>query len=228
MKVVLFGATGMIGQGVLRECLIDPEVTSVLSVARRATGKSAAKLREIVHDDFSSFDGIANELTGYDACFFCLGVSSAGMTEAEYTRITYDVAVAAGKTLVERNPELTFVFVSGAGTDGTERGSTMWARVKGRAENALLAMPFKASYAVRPAAIQPVHGETSRATPTRIAYATLGWLFPVVKAVFPKYVTTTERLGRAMLVLAKHGSPKRVLESSDIDELGRQAELEPS
>jgi uncharacterized protein YbjT (DUF2867 family) len=228
MKVVLFGATGMIGQGVLRECLLDPEVTAVLSVARRTTGKTDPKLREITHDDFTDFSSIAHELTGYDACFFCLGVTSAGMSEAEYTRVTYDVAVAAAKTLLERNPGLTFVFVSGAGTDGTERGNTMWARVKGRAENAILALPFKGAYAVRPAAIQPMHGETSRATPTRVAYAALGWMFPLVKAVFPKYVTTTERLGRAMLVLAKHGASKRVLESRDIDELGRQAELEPS
>ena len=228
MKVVLFGATGMIGQGALRECLLDPEVTQVLSVARRTTGKSDPKLKELVHDDFTNFGNIASELTGYDACLFCLGVSSAGMSEAEYTRITYDAAVAAAKTLLAQNSGLTFVFVSGAGTDSSEHGSTMWARVKGRTENAILSMPFKASYAVRPAAIQPVHGETSRATPTRIAYATLGWLFPVVKAVFPQYVTTTERLGRAMLALVKHGAPKRVLESADIDELGRHAELEPT
>jgi uncharacterized protein YbjT (DUF2867 family) len=228
MKIVLFGATGMIGQGVLRECLRDPDVTAVLSVARRNIGKSDPKLREIVHDDFTNFSNIASELTGYDACLFCLGVSSAGMSEAEYTRVTYDVAIAAARTLLERNPGLTFVFVSGMGTDGTEKGRTMWARVKGRTENALFAMPFKGAYAVRPAAIQPMHGETSRATPTRVAYATLGWLFPVVRAVFPKYVTTTERLARAMLHVAKHGAPKRVLESADIDELGRQAELEPS
>lgn len=218
----------MIGQGVLRECLLDPEVTAVLSVARRTTGKSDPKLREIVHDDFTNFSSIAAELTGYDACLFCLGVSSAGMTEAEYTRVTFDVAVAAATTLLERNPGLTFVFVSGAGSDSSERGRTMWARVKGRAENKLLAMPFRGSYVVRPAAIQPVHGETSRATVTRVAYATLGWMFPLIKAALPKYVTTTERLGRAMLHLAKHGAPKRILESVDIDELGRDAEREPS
>jgi len=228
MKVVLFGATGMIGQGVLRECLRDAEVSAVLSVARRTTGKSEPKLREIVHDDFTNFSSIAQELSGYDACFFCLGVSSAGMSEAEYTRVTLDVAVAAATTLVERNPGLTFVFVSGAGSDSSERGRVMWARVKGRAENALLAMPFRGSYVVRPAAIQPVHGETSRATVTRVAYAALGWLFPLVRAAFPRYVTTTERLGRAMLHVAKHGAPKRILESADIDALGRDAELEPS
>jgi len=228
MKVVLFGATGMIGQGVLRECLLDPDVTAVLSVARRTTGKTDPKLREIVHDDFSNFASISDELTGYDACLFCLGVSSAGMSEAEYTRITYDAAVAVARTLLAQNPALTFVFVSGAGTDSTEHGRTMWARVKGRTENALLSMPFKASYMVRPAAIQPQHGVKSRATVTRVAYAALGWTFPLVKALFPKYVTTTERLARAMLHLAKHGGPKRILESVDIDELGHEASLEPS
>jgi hypothetical protein len=218
----------MVGQGVLRECLLDAEVTQVLSVARRTTGKQHPKLREIVHDDFTNFGGIANELAGYDACFFCLGISSAGMSEAEYTRTTFDVAVAAAKTLLERNPGFTFVFVSGAGTDSTEAGGTMWARVKGRTENAILSMPFKASYAVRPAAVQPTHGERSRATITRVGYVALGWLLPVVKTFFPKYVTTTERLGRAMLVLAKHGAEKRVLESADIDELGRRSAMEPT
>src|SRR6187455_3218423 len=125
MKIVLFGTTGMIGQGVLRECLLDPEVTSVLSVTRRPTGKTDAKLREIVHSNFDDFSSIGGELTGYDACLFCLGVSSAGMSEAEYRHVTYDVAVAAAKTLLERNPGMTFVFVSGAGTDSTERGRTM-------------------------------------------------------------------------------------------------------
>jgi uncharacterized protein YbjT (DUF2867 family) len=228
MRVVLFGATGMIGQGALRECLLDPEVTEVLSVARRTTGKSDAKLREIVHADFSEFATIAHELTGYDACLFCLGVSSVGMSEAEYTRVTYDVAVVAAKTLLERNPGFTFVFVSGAGTDSSESGGTMWARVKGKTENALLSMPFKAVYVVRPAAVQPQHGIRSRATNTRVGYALFGWLLPVAKALFPKYVTTTDRLARAMLYLAKHGGPKRVLESIDIDELGRAASLLPA
>jgi uncharacterized protein YbjT (DUF2867 family) len=221
MKVVLFGATGMIGQGVLRECLLDPDVTAVLSVARRETGKFDVKLHEIVHQDFTDFSSIANELAGYDACLFCLGVSSAGMSEEEYTRVTYDAAVAAAKTLLRQNPALTFVFVSGMGTDSTEHGKTMWARVKGRTENALLSMPFKGAYMVRPAAIQPVHGERSRATITRVGYAAFGWLFPVIKLVAPRHVTTTERVGRAMLRLAKYGGPKRVLESADIDALGR-------
>jgi uncharacterized protein YbjT (DUF2867 family) len=221
MRVVLFGATGMIGQGVLRECLLDDEVQAVLSVARRTTNQEHPKLREIVHQDLTDFSAIANELAGYDACFFCLGVSSVGMSEEEYRRVTHDTAVAAAKTLLEKNPGFTFVFISGMGTDSSESGDTMWARVKGATENTLLSMPFKASFMVRPAAVRPVHGERSRATTTRIGYALFGWLVPVVSFLFPKYVTTTERLARAMLHLAKHGGPKRILESIDIDELGR-------
>jgi hypothetical protein len=150
------------------------------------------------------------------------------MSEAEYTRVTYDVAVAAGKMLLAQNPRLTFVFVSGMGTDSTETGKTMWARVKGRTENALLSMPFKASYMVRPAVVQPLHGERSRATLSRAGYVVMAPFLSLLKAVAPKYVTTSERIGRAMIQLAKHGGPKRVLESADIDVLGREAALEPS
>jgi hypothetical protein len=150
------------------------------------------------------------------------------MSEAEYTRVTYDVAVAAGKMLLAQNPRLTFVFVSGMGTDSSEVGKTMWARVKGRTENALLSMPFRASYMVRPAVVQPLHGERSRATLSRVGYVVMAPFLSLLKAVAPKYVTTSERIGRAMIQLAKHGGPKRVLESADIDALGREAALEPS
>jgi uncharacterized protein YbjT (DUF2867 family) len=225
VRVVLFGATGMIGQGVLRECLLDDGVQAVLSVARRTTNQEHPKLREIVHQDFTNFSAIASELSGYDACFFCLGVSSVGMSEEDYRRVTHDTAVAAAKTLLEQNPGFTFVFVSGMGTDSSESGGTMWARVKGATENTLLSMPFKASYMVRPAAVRPVHGERSRATTTRVGYALFGWLVPVASFLFPKYVTTTERLARAMLHLVRHGAPTRVLESTDIDQLGRQASI---
>jgi uncharacterized protein YbjT (DUF2867 family) len=138
MKVILFGATGMVGQGALRECLLDPEVEAVLTVGRSATGQQHAKLRELVHKDLLSYSAIEGELAGYDACFFCLGVTSAGMSEAEYTRVTYDIALAAAQTLVRTSPGMTFIFVSGLGTDSTEQGRTMWARVKGRTENALM------------------------------------------------------------------------------------------
>jgi len=219
MRVVLVGATGMIGQGVLRECLLDPEVHGVLSIVRSPSGQQHEKLREIVHGDFLDFSAIEPELTGLDACFFCLGVSSAGMSEERYRRVTYDITLAAAGTLVRLNPGMTFIYVSGAGTDSTERGRSMWARVKGETENALLRLPFKAAYMFRPAGIQPLHGITSRTRLYRVVYALTGPLFPLLKAVIPNHLTTTERLGRAMVEVAKHGAKKRVIESRDIDSI---------
>jgi uncharacterized protein YbjT (DUF2867 family) len=220
MKVILFGATGMVGQGALRECLRDPGVEQVLAIGRRATGQRHEKLREIVHRDFLDFSGIEGELAGYDVCLFALGVSSAGMSEPDYVRVTYDVTMAAAGAILRRNPALTFVFVSGASTDGTEKGRVMWARVKGRTENALLRLPFKASYMFRPAYIQPLHGIVSSTKLLRVMYAVVGPLYPVWKALFPDYVTTTEVLGRAMIAVARNGYSKRVLENRDINALG--------
>jgi uncharacterized protein YbjT (DUF2867 family) len=219
MRVVLFGGSGMLGQAVLRECLLDPEVERVVSVVRRATGSQHPKLREVVHADFHDFTSIAPELTGVDACLFTLGVTSAGMSEQEYRRVTYDITMAAATMLLRLNPQLTFVFVSGAGTDSTERGRVMWARVKGAAENALLRMPFKGAYMFRPAAIQPLHGVRSRTMSYRIAYTVMSPVLPLLRRFFPQYITTTEKLGRAMIVVAKRGAPKQVLESKDINEL---------
>jgi uncharacterized protein YbjT (DUF2867 family) len=219
MKVILFGGSGMIGQGVLRECLLDPEVTAVLSIVRSSTGQQHAKLREINHKDFFDFSSIESELTGFDACFFCLGISSAGMSEEKYRHITYDITLAAAQTLVKLNPNMTFIFVSGAGTDSSERGSSMWARVKGQTENALRRLPFKAAYMFRPAVIVPLHGIKSRTLIYRVSYALMWPLLPLLKSRFPKYVTTTEKLGRAMLNAAKRGAPKPVLECSDINSL---------
>lgn len=220
MKVILFGATGMVGQGVLRECLLDPEVEQVLAVGRTATGQQHAKLRELAHKNLLDFSGVEKELSGYDACFFCLGISSAGMSEPDYRRVTYDMPMAAAQTLVKVNPGMTFIYVSGAGTDSTERGRSMWARVKGEAENALLKLPFKAAYMFRPAFIQPMHGVTSKTKLYRAIYAVMGPLYPLWKMLFPKYVTTTEQVGRAMLEVAKRGAPQRVLENDDINGLG--------
>ena len=217
MKVVIFGATGMVGQGVLRECLLDPEVGQVVSVVRTASGQTHAKLREVVHGNFTDFSGIESELSGCDACFFCLGVSSAGMTEAEYTRVTYDITLAAARTLVRASPGMTFEYISGQGADSSEKGRSMWARVKGRTENALLALPFNAAYMFRPGFIQPLHGIKSKTRVYRFFYAVSKPLLPVLKAIFPQYVTTTERLGRAMIGVARHGYPKKVLEMRDIN-----------
>jgi uncharacterized protein YbjT (DUF2867 family) len=220
MKVILFGATGMIGQGVLRECLLDPGVETVLAVGRRATGRLEPKLRELTLPDLTDYSAVEAELTGYDACFFCLGVSSAGLSEPEYRRVTYDIALAAARTLVRLDPAMTFVFVSGAGADATGRGRVMWARVKGETENAVLALPFRASYVFRPAFIQPRHGIRSRTRLYQAFYTVLGPLYPVWKALFPRHVTTTEQVGRAMLAVARRGAPQRVLESADIDAAG--------
>jgi uncharacterized protein YbjT (DUF2867 family) len=221
MKVILFGATGMIGQGLLRELLLDSGIELVLSVGRRATGQKHTRLREVVHRDFTDFSPIEEELTGFDACFFCLGVSSAGMSEADYRRVTYDFALAAAGALVKRNPRMTFLYISGAGTDSTERGRTMWGRVKGATENALLRLPFKAAYMFRPAYIQPLHGIQSSTKWTRAMYAVMGPLYPVWMTLFPKYVTTTEELGRAMIRVAKHGFRKPIIESGDVAEILR-------
>jgi uncharacterized protein YbjT (DUF2867 family) len=219
MKVILFGASGMVGQGVWRECRLDPEVTAVLSIVRSLTGQQHPKLREIVHQDFLDFSSIESELSGFDACFFCLGVSSAGMSEASYRRITYDFTLAAARTLVKLNPSMTFIYVSGTGTDSSERGRSIWARVKGQTENALLRLPFKAAYMFRPAVIVPLHGIKSRTKLYRISYAVMGPLLPLLKAFFPKYVTSTERVGRAMIKVARQGAPKPVLENSDINNI---------
>jgi uncharacterized protein YbjT (DUF2867 family) len=225
MKVVLFGATGMVGQGVLRECLRDPGVEAVLAVTRTPLAESDGngKLRQIVHEDFTDFSGVADELTGWDACFFCLGISSVGMKEADYRRITYDFTMAAANVLAARNPGMTFVFVSGASTDGTEKGPSMWARVKGQTENALMRLPFKASYMFRPAFIQPMHGVKSKTWLYRFFYALFAPLYPLLRRLAPKFVTDTESVGRAMLRVAREGTDKRVLENADIDRLGATA-----
>jgi uncharacterized protein YbjT (DUF2867 family) len=219
MNVLLFGATGMVGQGVLRECLLDPDVRSVVTIGRSKTGQQHEKLREIVHDDFFDFSAIEPELSGFDACFFCLGVSSAGMTEEQYQRVTYDITMAAAQTLARLNPGMTFIYVSGAGTDSTERGRTMWARVKGKTENTLLRLPFKAAYMFRPAVIQPLHGIKSKTKVYRLLYAVTGPLLPMLKALFPRYVTTTEQVGHAMIKAARQGAPKPILENQDINSL---------
>jgi len=219
MKVILFGATGMVGQGVLRECLACDDVEKVLSIVRSAGGGQHLKLRELVHRDFLDFSTIDSQLAGFDACFFCLGVSSAGMTEENYRRITYDVTLAAAGTLARLNRRMTFIYVSGAGTDSSERGRSMWARVKGRTENALLGLPFKAAYMFRPALIVPMHGIRSRTKSYRILYTLTGPILPLLYRLLPAYVTTTERLGRAMLKAAKDGAPKAILESRDINAL---------
>ena len=219
MNVILFGASGMVGAGVLRECLADARVRSVLVVGRTPCGVTHAKLREILRTDFFEYSDIRTELTGLDACFFCLGVSAAGKSEEAYRHLTYDLTMAAARVLADVNPAMTFCYVSGEGTDSTERGRFMWARVKGKTENDLLSMRFKA-YMFRPGFIQPMHGIRSKTGWYKAVYAVMAPLFPLLQRAFPKHMTTTENVGRAMLEVAARGYDKKVLENPDINALG--------
>ena len=217
MNVILFGATGMVGQGVLRECFLDRDIQQVLTVGRSATGQQHPKLRELTVPDLMDLTAVEPQLTGYDTCFFCTGVSSAGMTEEKYTLLTYDLTLSVAQTLARLNPTMTFLYISGAGTDSTEKGRSMWARVKGRTENALLRLPFKSAYMFRPGFIQPLHGIRSKTRLYQLLYDILALIQPLLNGRLPKYITTTEQLGRAMITVAKNGYPKPILESLDIN-----------
>jgi uncharacterized protein YbjT (DUF2867 family) len=219
MKVVLFGGTGMVGSGALLECLDSPRVESVVSVSRSSTGVVHPKLREILHRDFLEFKTIRSDFVGADACFFCLGVSSAGMKEADYRTLTHDVTLAAATEMLAVSPQLTFIFVSGEGTDSSERGRTMWARVKGKTENDLLAMPFKAAYMFRPGFIQPLRGVRSKTPVYQALYNVTSALSPVIHALFPRHSTTTVNIGRAMIEVAAEGFPRSIITSADINAL---------
>lgn len=215
MKILIFGATGMVGQGVLRECLLDPDVTQVLVLGRNPTGQQHPKLREIIHPNLYDYSNIEAELTGMDACFYCLGVSSVGMKEDDYARISYDMTLAAATVLARLNPNMVFTYVSGAGTDSSEQGAVMWARVKGKTENALLRLPLRA-YMFRPGIIQPLHGVRSKTALYQFFYTLTLPLFPLLRAIFPRLINNTEQIGKAMLIVAKRGSDKKLLESKDI------------
>jgi len=221
MNVIVFGATGMVGQGVLRECLLDSGVRSVKTIGRAATGVEHPKLREIVHKNLWDFSAIEADLSGCDACFFCLGVTSAGMKEADYEHITYGITLAAAQTLSRLNPQMTFVYVSGASADSSEQGKIMWARVRGKTENALLRLPFRAAYVFRPGIIEPVHGARSKTTAYRLFYVVLKPLLATLRWAFPNFILTTEQIGRAMLAVTRNGAPKRILDSKDIRSLAQ-------
>ncbi|MBG0850364.1 epimerase [Streptomyces spinoverrucosus] len=223
MNVTVFGASGMIGHGVLRACLLDPAVTRVQVVARSPLGISHPKLQEVIHQDFTDLSPITGQLAGQDACFYCLGVSSAGRGEAEYTRITYDYTLAAARAVAASNPAVTFTYVSGEGTDSSEQGRVMWARVKGRTENALLAMPMNA-YMFRPGYIHPRNGAVSRTPSYRVLYTLTSWLYPLLHRLSPGHTTTTEHIGRAMLAVTRPGVvEQRILYSRDINRLGGES-----
>lgn len=215
IKAIITGATGMVGEGVLYECLQHPDVESVLLINRRASGVSHPKVKEIIHPDFLNLTAIEEQLSGYNACFFCLGISSVGMNETEYFRTTYTLTLNVAETLARLNPEMKFCYVSGSGTDSSEKGRIMWARVKGKTENDLIKLPFNSVYAFRPAFMLPTKG-LKNVLPF---YKYVTWLYPVFRAVFPHYFGTLSEVGQAMIQVVKHGYKKPVLELTDIREV---------
>ncbi|CAI0744916.1 Rossmann-fold NAD(P)-binding domain-containing protein [Serratia entomophila] len=221
MKVILFGASGMVGQGVLRECLRDPQVSEVLSIGRSTLTQSHPKLRQLTLPDLGALSALEPQLGGYDACFFCLGISSVGMSEADYRAVTFDLTLAAARPLARLNPAMTFIYVSGVGTDSSERGRSMWARVKGATENALLALPFHAVM-FRPGAILPLHGIRSKTRAYDLLYRLFKPLWLGALRLFPNQVTTTERVGLAMLAVARRATDLRIVEPAQINRLAHE------
>jgi uncharacterized protein YbjT (DUF2867 family) len=218
IKAIVLGATGMVGEGVLHECLKHPEVESVLAINRRTCGVEHSKLTEIIHQDFYDFTPIRDQIAGYDACCFCMGVSSIGMNETDYKKITYELTMHVAEIMAEQNPGMTFCYVSGAGTDSSEQGRSMWARIKGKTENDLLKLPFKAAYMFRPGYIQPTKGLKN----TYKIYKLLGPFYPVWKTLFPKFVCTMKDLGLSMINVALHGADTKILENKDITRLASE------
>ena len=219
MRVLLFGGTGMVGQGVLRECLLDPRVEQVLSVVRHATGAASPKLTELGHENFYDWTSVEDQFNGFDACFFCLGVSAVGMTEADYRHVTYDLTLGVAEVLVRRHVK-AFIYVSGQGTN--EHGRAMWARVKGATESSLRQLPFSSVFCFRPGYIQPLHGIRSKVSWYNAIYAALGWAYPVLRRVAKPFVTSTQEIGRAMISVAARGYPKQILENADIAAAARR------
>ncbi|WAC14318.1 NAD-dependent epimerase/dehydratase family protein [Dyadobacter pollutisoli] len=219
IKAIVTGVTGMVGEGVLHECLQHPEVESVLIINRKPSGVTHPKLKEIVHADFFDISPIESQLSGYNACYFCLGVSSVGMKEPEYTKMTYTLTMHVAEVLSRQNPDMTFCYVSGASTDSTEKGKSMWARVKGKTENDLMKLPFSQVFAFRPGYLHPTPGLKNVLT----LYKYIGWLYPVLKKLFPNSGTLLSELGQAMIHVTRFGYDKRILEVSDIETVaGRQ------
>jgi uncharacterized protein YbjT (DUF2867 family) len=216
-KTIITGATGMVGEGVLLECLSNPEVAQILVINRKPGGVSHPKLREIVHADFFDLAPIQSQLTGYDACFFCLGVSSVGMEAALYKRLTYDLTLGVAQTLAQSNPEMTFCYVTGAGTDSTEQGRLAWARVKGATENALLRL-FRRAYMFRPGMMKASPGQKN----LKLTYKSLAWIYPIGRVLYPAGFCTVQEVGQAMINAATKGHSKQILEVADIVELAKR------
>jgi uncharacterized protein YbjT (DUF2867 family) len=219
IKAIITGATGMVGEGVLHECLLHPDVDSVLVLGRKSCGLTHPKLTELLVSDFYDLSAVESTLAGYNACFFCLGTSSLGMKEPDFHKITYTLTMSVAKTLSRLNPDMTFCYVSGSGTDSSEKGRTMWARVKGKTENDLMKLPFKQVYNFRPAYIHPTDGLKN----TLSYYKYLSWLYPVFRTLLPGLVITLKQLGQAMINTVGNGNQKRVVEVKDIVALANQA-----
>lgn len=217
MNVIITGATGMVGEGVLHECLQSPDITTVLLISRKPSGITHPRLKEIIHSDFFELSSIEGQLSGYDACYFCLGVSAIGMNEEDYYRMTYTLTLYIAQVLSKANPEMVFCYVSGSGTDSSEKGRVMWARVKGKTENDLMNLPFKKVYAFRPGYMQPTKGLKN----VKKYYHYMSWMYPFFKAVFPSFVSTLKEVGQAMIAVTKNGYPKKVLEVKDIIKLAK-------
>jgi len=220
MKIdaIITGATGMVGEGVLHECLKHPDVTSVLVINRKQCGVEHPKLKEIILKDFFNVNEIENQLSGYNACFFCSGVSSVGMNADEYSRITYDLTINFAKELARLNPDMTFCYVSGAGTDSSEKGRIKWARIKGKTENDLLILSFKAAYMYRPAFIQPIIGLKN----TYTIYKLLSPVITLLKKLLPAFICSLEELGLSMINVVKFGHAQKIIENKDISGLGNK------
>lgn len=218
IKAIITGVTGMVGEGVLHECLLHEDVQEVLVIGRKPCGTTHPKLKEIIHSDFYNLGPISDKLVGYNACFFCLGVSSVGMKEPEYYRLTYTLTIHVAETLSFQNPDMTFCYISGAGTDSIEKGRLMWARVKGKTENDLAKLPFKKVYNFRPGILEPTKGLKN----TLGLYKYFGWLAPVIRAVAPKQISTLKELGLAMINAVSKGYEKQIIEVSDIKLLAKK------
>ena len=218
IKVIITGATGMVGEGVLNECIIHNNVEQVLVINRRPCGITHPKLKEIIHSDFYDISPIANQLVNYNACFFCLGVSSIGMKEPEFYRLTYTLTMHVAQTLSAICPDMTFCYISGAGTDSTEKGRMMWARVKGKTENDLMKLPFKQVFNFRPGVLQPTKGLKN----TLSSYKYFGWLIPIIRALAPTSICSLKELGIAMINSATQGYEKQILNVKDILALSKR------
>jgi uncharacterized protein YbjT (DUF2867 family) len=222
INAVIFGSTGMVGEGVLHTALEHPDVESVLVIVRRPTNVIHSKLIEFIHDDFYNYSSIEAHLNGYNACFFCLGVSSIGMNEKDYTKVTYDLTLQTAKILSKHNPAMTFCYVSGQGTDITEKGHAMWARVKGKTENDLSALQFKAVYSFRPGYINPIKGLKHAYKISKV----ISLIYPLLKTILLKYACELDDLGMAMIQTVKTGYEKKILENRDITFLAETAKKE--